>query len=383
MAIASPTVDNKKVQAIFVGRPLSPVVRRVVAVATILALAVTFLLDVLTPPDLSVEAAYEVPVAIAGLTGSRKTFIRVALIAAFLNVLGYVSDGVNFSFNDAVGLQDRVISLASLILVCSLVIIVQRTASQNAKLEIRQAQIQFEREQAIEIAQRSQELASRQEVIEELVEAIAHDVRTPLAALSLTLKQALRGQYGTLPESYREVALESRTSIDDIARLADTLLAVARFEAGAELPPRVAVPVAPLARDLVAEFMPLARAREVTLECTVVDEVVVTASDAELRRALGNLVANAIRHTPPGGRVTLGARRGELGWCIDVCDDGVGVAETVVPTLFARYTAGAGGTGLGLHIVKRIAEASGGNVSYSASAPHGSRFSIDLPAWAA
>ena len=364
MAIASPTVDNRKVQAIFVGRPLSPVVRRVVAVATILALAVTFLLDVLTPPDLSVEAAYEVPVAIAGLTGSRKTFIRVALIAAFLNVLGYVSDGVNFSFNDAVGLQDRVISLASLILVCSLVIIVQRTASQNAKLEIRQAQIQFEREQAIEIAQRSQELASRQEVIEELVEAIAHDVRTPLAALSLTLKQALRGQYGTLPESYREVALESRTSIDDIARLADTLLAVARFEAGAELPPRVAVPVAPLARDLVAEFMPLARAREV-------------------RRALGNLVANAIRHTPPGGRVTLGARRGELGWCIDVCDDGVGVAETVVPTLFARYTAGAGGTGLGLHIVKRIAEASGGNVSYSASAPHGSRFSIDLPAWAA
>jgi signal transduction histidine kinase len=370
-------------QALYVGRPLSPVARKVVGVATVLTLVVTFLLDVLTPPDLSVEAAYEVPVAIAGLTGSPTTFIRVAAVAATLNVLGYLSDGVNWSFNDPIGLQDRIISLASLVLVCSLVIIVQRTASQNAKLEVRQAQAQLEREQALEIAQRTRELASRQEVIEELVEAIAHDVRTPLAALSLTLKQALRGQYGTLPESYREVALESRTSIDDIARLADTLLAVARFEAGAELPPRVAVPVAALAHDLVAEFMPLARARDVTLECTIAEEVVVTASDGELRRALANLVANAIRHTPPGGSVMLCARRCDLGWCLDVCDDGVGVSETVVPTLFARYTKGAGGTGLGLHIVKRIAEASGGSVSYSATAPRGSRFSIDLPAWAA
>jgi len=287
---------------------------------------------------------------------------------------------VLWTFNDPIGLQNRIISLASLTLVCSLMLIVQRESARNATLHERQAKVQLEREQTIEIERRNQELSARQEVIEELVEAIAHDVRTPLAALSLTLKQALRGQYGALPEEYREVAIESRTSIDDIARLADSLLAVARFEAGVDLPPRVAVDVAPLARDLAVKFMPLARTREVALECTIMDEVVAAASDAELRRALENLLANAIRHTPPGGRVGMKARRSELGWCIDVCDDGVGVAETVLPTLFARYTHGAGGTGLGLHIVKRIAESWGGTVSYSARAPRGSQFSIDLPA---
>jgi signal transduction histidine kinase len=371
------------VQVIFAGRPLAPAVRIAITATTIAALAIAFVLDTVTPPDLSIEALYEVPVAIAGLTGSRQTFVRVALVAAFLNVLGYLSDGVHWTFNDPIGLQDRIISLASLTLVCSLMLIVQRESSRNARLEERQVKMQLEREQAIEIERRNQELAARQEVIEELVEAIAHDVRTPLAALSLTLKQALRGQYGALPEDYREVAMESRLSIDDIARLADTLLAVARFEAGVSLPPRVAVSVAPLTRDLAAKFMPLARAREIALECTIAEEVVTAGSGADLRRALENLLANAIRHTPPGGHVGLEARRSELGWRVDVCDDGVGVGETVVPTLFARYTHGAGGTGLGLHIVKRIAEASGGSVSYAACLPRGSRFSIDLPAWGA
>jgi signal transduction histidine kinase len=369
------------VQAIFAGRLHAPALRIAATATTIAALAVAFVLDAVTPPDLSIEALYEVPVAIAGLTGSRKTLVRVALVAAFLNVLGYISDGLHWNFNDPIGLQDRIISLASLTLVCSLMLIVQRESSRNARLEEGQAKIRIAREQAIEIERRNRELASRQEVIEELVEAIAHDVRTPLAALSLTLKQALRGQYGVLPEDYREVANESRTSIDDIARLADTLLAVARFEAGVDLPPRVAVRVAPLVRDIAAKFVQLARAREIELECTIADEVVTAGSDAELRRALENLLANAIRHTPPGGHVGMDARRTELGWRIDVWDDGVGVAETVMPTLFARYTHGASGTGLGLHIVKRIAEASGGSVAYAACLPRGSRFSIDLPAW--
>ena len=346
-----------------------------------LALAFIYMLDVLTPPDLSVEVAYEVPVAIVGLTGNRKIFVRLAIFAAVLNVLGFVADGIPGAFNDPIGLQNRLISLASLTLVCTLMIVVQRTTAHNTALEEQHKQYLVERELASEIQRRHEELAARQDVIDDLVEAIAHDVRTPLAALSLTLKQALRGQYGALPTEYSEVARESRRSIDDIARLADSLLSVARLESGAAPAPSVAVDVAQLSRDLASEFAQLASSRQIELELAVPGEVIVSASQAELRRALGNLLANAIRHTPPGGRITLSAQESNVGWRIDVCDDGVGVAESAAPTLFARYAHGDGGTGLGLYFVKRIAEGLGGTAFYAPRTPLGSRFSMDIPAW--
>ena len=374
--------DNDGMQATLLRRPLSPAARnQVIESIAYVCLAFIYTLDVITPPDLSLEVAYEVPVAISGLTGGRRIFVRVAFAAAVTNVLGYISDGVLSTFNDPIALQNRLISLASLTLVCTLMIIVQRATDHNTALEEQHKQYLIERELASEVRRRHEALAARQHVIDDLVEAIAHDVRTPLAALSLTLKQALRGQYGELPQEYREVARESRTSIDDISRLADSLLAVARLESGAAPPPRVAVDVTQLSHDLANEFAQLANTREVTLEPVVPGGVIVRGSEAELRRAIGNLVANAIRHTPPGGRITLAAQRSDIGWRIDVCDDGVGVAESAAPTLFERYAHGDGGTGLGLYFVKRIAEGLGGAASYAARTPLGSRFSMDIPAW--
>ena len=341
-------------------------------------LIVIYLCDVATPADLSLEVGYEVPVAVAALTARRGAVVRLAVAAALANVVGYATDATFAPLGDPIGFQNRVIALASLTLVCALAIVVQSAAAKEARLDEQQRALDARRELASEIARRGEILVERQHVIGELVEAIAHDVRTPLEALSLTLGQALRGQYGALPESYLAVARESRLSIGDITRLAETLLAVARFESRTALPEVTAVDAAAIVRDVVGEFTALADARDVAITHDVPIEALVLADASDLRRAIANVVANAIKHSTAGGRVLLELTRSGALWRIDVVDNGVGVAPEAVPQLFARYSHGAGGTGLGLHIVKRIAESVGGSVAYEPVVPTGSRFSISL-----
>ena len=350
-------------------------------VGAYVSLVLVFFCDAFTPPHLSLEVGYEVPVAIAALSGVRMAVLRVAFAAVVANALGYLVDSPYGPQNDPISLQNRFIALASLVLVSALAIVVQRSSAYQARMEEQQRAFAAERELGRELERRGRRLIERQDVIGELVEAIAHDVRTPLEALSLTLKQALRGEYGELPGPYREVAQESRLSIGDITRLADTLLAVARFESQSATPVATSVEAAAVVRDLLNEFTPLADARDVALIHDVPPHAVVGATAGDLRRALANLVANAVRHTPAGGRVAIVAARDGDAWAIEVVDDGVGVAQSQIAHLFDRYTQGAGGTGLGLHIVKRIAESFGGSVSYAAVVPNGSRFCVRLPAW--
>lgn len=365
-----------------------------------ISLVVIYICDVTTPADLSIEVGYEVPIAIVSLAVRRNPIIRMTIVAAIANVLGYTTE-IPFltPAADPVGFQNRVIAFASLILVSALVVILQASAAKLGRLEEQQRAMLVEQELAREIVRRGERLGERQEIIAELVEAIAHDVRTPLEALSLTLNQALRGQYGELPAAYRDVAFESRISIGALTRVAETLLAFARFESGNATPECTAIDAAALAREMVGEFTPLAEAREIALTHDVPDAACVWANSGDLRRAIGNLLANAIRHTSPGGRISLDVRPcsgdaaaapmlgGESGglaapilWKVEVVDDGVGVSAAQAATLFSRYQRGAAGTGIGLHIVKRIVESFGGTASYEPVSPRGSRFSLTLGA---
>jgi signal transduction histidine kinase len=232
-----------------------------------------------------------------------------------------------------------------------------------------------------ELETRNEWLLERQQVIQDLVDAISHDVRTPLEALSMTFGQALAGEYGALPTPYEEVLRESRISIDDIYRLAETLLLVARFEAGSAFPEEDAVSVESVVDDLVAEFRVLAQARNVELRKRLESDAIVAGSQPNVRRAVANLIANAIRHTPPGGRVEVSVRRRERHVELTVDDDGFGLDASVRPMLFQRFARGVGtGTGLGLYIVRRVAESMGGTVRYEARDPRGSSFTLTLPA---
>jgi signal transduction histidine kinase len=236
---------------------------------------------------------------------------------------------------------------------------------------------------AAALAERNQSLQERQAVIQDLVDAISHDLRTPLTALSLALRQAGDGAYGALPDDFAAILREATISIDDICRLAETLLLVARFEAGTARSQAEPVRLDVMAGALASEFGAMAEARGVEIVTDLRREATAVGSRADLRRAFANLIANAIDHTPRGGTIEIGARRNGGHVDASVADDGYGVDARQRASLFQRFSRASevgAGTGLGLYIVRRVAEAAGGTVRYEPRLPRGSLFVLSLPA---
>ncbi len=237
-----------------------------------------------------------------------------------------------------------------------------------------------------QLAERNAALEERSSVIRDLVYALSHDLRTPLAALGMTLRQARNGMYGDLPASYTEILERSVIATDDVQRLAETLLLVARFESGDRRPERDVVDIGAVATQIAGELNALAVDRGVTLTLDAGEGMRTIGDRSDLRRALTNLVANALEHTPAGGNVAITIAREENAILVRVTDDGFGVSEKARQHLFGRFARGddrsGGGSGLGLYITRRVAEESGGAIAYASNVPRGSIFTIRLPATA-
>jgi signal transduction histidine kinase len=237
-----------------------------------------------------------------------------------------------------------------------------------------------------ELARANDALRERSDVIRDIVYALSHDLRTPLAAARMTMQQALAGAYGALPEAYRPILERTVQSNDELQRLAETLLLVSRYESGERSTRRERVELAELARDVVAELDVLARSKGLDVRVEAGDGVGVFADPPELRRALVNLVANAVTWTPAGGTIVVRARERDGQAELSVEDTGHGVPESERPRLFQRVSGGASrgaGSGLGLYIVRRIAESHGGEVRFAPRAGGGSTFTLTLPQAAA
>lgn len=256
---------------------------------------------------------------------------------------------------------------------------VARSYAEQAANALEQARL-FE-----QLAERNEALEERNGVIRDLVYAISHDLRTPLAALAMTLRQAHAGTYGELPERYREVVERSIVATDDVQRLAETLLLVARFESGDRRPERDVLDLDEIARQIAAELEALAATRQVALTVdTDPNGPTRTIGDrGDVRRAVTNLVANALEHTPPDGHVRITVAHAGPKATVRVADDGFGISEKTRAHLFTRFASGddrrGGGSGLGLYIVRRVAEESGGSVDYEANVPQGSIFTLHVP----
>jgi signal transduction histidine kinase len=236
-----------------------------------------------------------------------------------------------------------------------------------------------------QLAQAGHEIAERSEVIRDIVYALSHDLRTPLAAAGMTLQQALEGKYGPMPEAYLEIIRRSIEANVELRRLAETLLLVAKYESGEQSTRRAPVHLGRVARGVVAELEPLWRSKSIQVRVGDDEGAITVGDDAELRRAIMNLVANAIAWTPENGTIGVGVARNGATVTVSVTDDGYGVPQADRAMLFQRFPAGAlsrpgSASGLGLYIVRRIAENHGGRVSYAPRQPEGSQFTLTLPA---
>jgi len=191
----------------------------------------------------------------------------------------------------------------------------------------------------------------------------AHELRTPLTALYLQTGMLARAS----SEAEREAAMSTLAAgVQRAIRLVEQMLALARQEPRADSQP-VPVRLDELAREIVAELVPLADAGRIDLGVAAAQPATVTADPDALRTLLRNLIDNAVRYTPAGGRVDVTVESSATGARVTVTDDGPGIpAEErarVLDRFYRRAGTTATGSGLGLAIVKAIADAHGATVS--------------------
>ncbi|MET9342745.1 MULTISPECIES: sensor histidine kinase [unclassified Nonomuraea] len=235
-----------------------------------------------------------------------------------------------------------------------------------------------------DIAQALEESYARERALEgarrELVAWVSHDLRTPLAGMR-AMAEALEDGVGD-PHRY---PTQIRVEVERLSSMVDDLFELSRIHAGALRLHRTRIGLGDLVADTVAgvEALAVRKGVKVRTECGIVP---VSADAAALGRALRNLVENAIRHTPAGGEVVVGAAVEEGAATLTVADACGGIPEEDLERVFevafmgekARTPTREGGAGLGLAITQGIVAAHDGHVTVANEGP-GCRFDIRLP----
>ncbi len=220
-----------------------------------------------------------------------------------------------------------------------------------------------------ELSARQAELVEADRIRRQLLADVSHELMTPLTAI--------RGYAETLALTpFAPASTEGQRAVriiheegERIERLVGDLLDLARFEAGGISLARDKVAVADLFSRVVGRHAQSAEEKNVTIETRMSDSRLTVVGDSHrLEQVLQNLASNGLRHTPPGGKLTLSAERTETGVRLQVADTGAGIAAEHLPHVFDRFykadpSRSQSGSGLGLSIVRAIVERHGGTVS--------------------
>jgi signal transduction histidine kinase/ActR/RegA family two-component response regulator len=215
---------------------------------------------------------------------------------------------------------------------------------------------------------------------------LSHELRTPLSTI-LAQATVLAG----LPDAGPRVARGAsaiRRAVGAQTRLVDDLLDISRIASGKLVLSQVPVELAAVVEEAVAVARPVAEARSLTLEASIPPSLGMVLGDPiRLQEILGNLLVNAIKFTPSGGRIQVRAASGDGKAQLVVSDNGMGIRPEFLPQLFTRFvqadssvTRSYGGLGLGLALVRYLVEAHGGTVrAESPGENQGATFSVTLP----
>ena len=237
------------------------------------------------------------------------------------------------------------------------------------------------REQA---ARRSAEEASRAR--DEFLAVISHELRTPLNAI-VGWTQILGTDAASAPQRQQAVEAIQRSATAQ-KQLIEDLLDMSRIINGKIALAPARIDLQAVVQAAVETVQPAARSKGVTLECALADTPLPVDGDRQrLEQVLWNMLANAVKFTPPGGRIEVGLGQAGAGACISVTDTGEGIEPAFLPHLFEAFRQGdstttrrQGGLGLGLAIARTLVALHGGTITAHSDGPgHGARFEVELP----
>ena len=236
---------------------------------------------------------------------------------------------------------------------------------------------------AVAFNRMSAELENLERSRRDLVANVSHELKTPIAAIRAHLENLADGVEEPDPRTLQVMLVQT----ERLGRLVDQLLDLSRLESGEVRLHREVVLLAPLVARVFSEISVGRSVTDVKLEGDVDRDLTVQADPERIHQVLFNLVDNAVRFTPPGGAVRIGARLEEDRVEVTVADTGVGIPPEHLPRLFERFyrvdvarSRDDGGTGIGLAIARSVVEAHGGRIVAESVPGHGSTFTFDLPA---
>jgi len=211
---------------------------------------------------------------------------------------------------------------------------------------------------------------------------VAHDLRTPMTRLRSTAEHAL--QNGETAGSYREALADCVEESERVVAMLDTLMDISEAETGAMRLVLEPVSIVSLVSDAVDLYADMADTKAIALSVNVPDGLVVSADRNRMRQALANLLDNAVKYTPRGGRIEVVAGHAGPDAVITVRDNGIGIAPEDLPRIWDRlyradHSRSERGLGLGLSLVRAIVQAHRGRVEVESTPGGGSTFKLFLP----
>jgi signal transduction histidine kinase len=256
----------------------------------------------------------------------------------------------------------------------------------QAALRARERQYQIRDQlEALRVADEALRLADRRK--DEFLATLAHELRNPLAPLRSAL-QVLEMRRGAPEGQHGELLALMDRQMKVMVRLIDDLLDVARISSGKVVLHRQRLDLRSVARTAAEAAMPAIRAADHRLDMSLPDAPAFVVGDAtRLAQVIGNLLNNASKYTPPGGRIGLAMRLEADTVVIEVSDNGAGIPAELLEQVFELFAQvnrtldrAQGGLGIGLSLVRRMLDMHGGSIeAFSDGDDRGSTFTIRLP----